>query len=73
MVHACFLNKKQFRKLYGKLNNNHFDHCGLCRIDDLKIHDNCRFHRLFFLDQYCGRWEKLLYRISCRCNACKQM
>ena len=70
MVHACFLDKSDVYKLYGKMKNAKRALCSM--IDDTKIDHNCTHHSLFFLDQYAGRWEKILYYKSCYCHVCNQ-
>ena len=63
------IDKTDLVALYGKFNSLHV---GLCKIDETKIHHNCGFHSLFFLDQYGGRWEKFLYRKACNCSICNE-
>ena len=69
MVHGCMIDKSDFVALYGKIKDYKL---GLCKIGETQIHHNCHFHSLFFLDQYGGRWEKLLYRKACCCLSCNQ-
>ena len=69
MSHACCINKKQLTQMYGDAIHNVKG--GLCNVvNDTLVH-NCRYNKLFFLDPYTLRWNKLLYRIACPCDACK--
>ena len=69
MDHACFLSKKDVYTLYGKVKNAKR---ALCTMDESDIYHDCKYHSLFFLDQYAGRWEKILYYKSCYCHICNQ-